>query len=87
MRNQQQSRRICECDTIPTGRPSRYDAYQEGEEIIPNPLCPVHTYEDEYLREIWDAIEQVHGLVRANDGEWIPVEKWDDETGDRKQAA
>lgn len=79
--------RICECETVPTGSPSRYDAYQEGEMTLPNPNCPVHTYDDDYLRDVADMIEQEYNLIRCNDGEWVPTEEWDEETGDRKDPA
>lgn len=74
--------RICECESFPTGSPSRYDSYQEGEETVPNPTCPVHTYDDDYLSEVFDAIHDTYGLVHANNGEWVTEDEWNPETGD-----
>lgn len=74
----------CECAEVRTGRPDPRSPYDEGWQLIWNPLCPRHGDDD--VDPDHDLIEQEYGLIKTGSGEWIDREDWDDETGERRTA-
>lgn len=80
------TRRIaCECETVPTGRPSRRDRFAEGEARIPNPMCPKHAYLDDLGPTEYgdpDDMLEMYGVAYDWDsGEWVHAVSIDEETG------
>lgn len=77
--------RCCECEIVPTGRPSSYDSYEEGEERIPNPVCPVHRESDDLSPSEFDATEtlETFGVAWSDEhGMWFEADSIDEETGE-----
>lgn len=81
------SRPVCECDTIPTGSPSRYDRFREGEERVPNPVCSIHRHIDgEHMTHMdydTDHCLEHYGVAWSYDrAEWVECEAVEPDTGE-----
>lgn len=84
--HKQQSRRTCDCETMPTGRPDPRDRFREDEMRVPHPTCPVHRESDDEAGVDWQECAEFYRIALTNDGEWVDEDQFDDATGDRRAA-
>ena len=75
----------CQCDTVPAPRPSSWDSYEQAEQRVPNPLCPVHRDIDDMDPYDYDQADtlDLYGVAWSEDrAEWVEADDIDEETGE-----
>lgn len=75
-------RRLCECETVPAGRPDPRDSYQEAEVRLPHPHCPVHAEADAENGVDFSEFAPEYDLAwNEETGEWVDADLIDPDTG------